>query len=657
MKLSVIIVNYNVKFFLEQCLNSVFAASGSLGEIEVIVVDNNSVDGSVEMLKEKFPQVNTLANTDNKGFSAANNQGIKISSGEYVLLLNPDTIVEEDTFKLTVEFMDSKPIAGGLGVKMIDGNGAFLPESKRGLPTPWAAFCKMCGLSRLFPSSKLFNRYHLGYLNKDEIHEVDILSGAFMMLRRTALDKTGLLDEEFFMYGEDIDLSYRLTKDGYQNFYFPKTRIIHYKGESTKKGSLNYVFVFYNAMVIFARKHFTQNNALLFSRLIKAAIYFRASLSVSSRVILRMILPVLDAVSIFGGMLIIRDLWVEYVMISDGPYYPPEFMQLAVPSYIFIWLSSVFINGGYDKPIRYLRSVSGIILGTLLILIIYALLPESWRSSRALILIGAAWASVSTVFLRFIFKSMRVNAIVGDQSRGKNLLVIGNEIEAGRVLDLLNGSESNPNVKGWVSSDPLENSPLPAHLGSLSQLNEISRVHKIDEIVFCIKDLPISEIITNMATLEDRKLTYKIAPPESMYLIGSSAISTSQDRYMIELSDITKQENQRIKRLVDLMVSIGLLFLSPILIFISGNPLRLFTNLFSVLFGIKSMVGYAPHTESPESNYPKIKPGILNPSDVLKDSSITQEDLHDLNLHYAKDYSIAKDLLIISRGLTKLGRD
>ncbi|MFM7216761.1 MAG: glycosyltransferase family 2 protein, partial [Bacteroidota bacterium] len=272
MKLSVVIVNYNVKYFLEQCLRSAERACQGL-EAEIFVVDNNSVDGSVEMVAEKFPKVKVIANKNNTGFSKANNQAIRISKGEYVLLLNPDTVVEEDTFRKTVAFMDEHADAGGLGVKMIDGSGKFLPESKRGLPTPEVAFYKIFGLSLLFPTSKRFGRYHLGYLDKDDVHKVDVLAGAFMLLRSSVLDKIGLLDEDFFMYGEDIDLSYRITKAGFSNYYFPHTSIIHYKGESTKKSSVNYVFVFYNAMVIFARKHFSPTNASTFSFFIRLAIY------------------------------------------------------------------------------------------------------------------------------------------------------------------------------------------------------------------------------------------------------------------------------------------------------------------------------------------------------------------------------------------------
>ncbi|GHT72584.1 hypothetical protein AGMMS50262_01700 [Bacteroidia bacterium] len=257
MKLSIVIVNYNVKYFLEQCLESVLKAVQDLS-VEIFVVDNRSSDGSLDYLQPKFPQVRFIANEENVGFSRANNQAIRLAQGEYILLLNPDTVIGEQTLVRVCDFMDKHPEAGGLGVKMLDGYGQFLPESKRGFPSPWNSFCKMSGLSVLFPKSKIFGKYHLRYLDENSVHEVEVLAGAFMLLRKTVLDRVGLLDEGFFMYGEDIDLSYRIRQSGYKNYYFPEP-IVHYKGESTKKNS-KYVRIFYNAMLIFYNKHYAHAN-------------------------------------------------------------------------------------------------------------------------------------------------------------------------------------------------------------------------------------------------------------------------------------------------------------------------------------------------------------------------------------------------------------
>lgn len=276
MKLSIVIVNYNVKYFLEQCLYSVRAAITGL-DAEVWVVDNHSTDGSIEYLRPRFPEVNFIENQDNPGFAKANNQAIRMSSGEYVLLLNPDTVVGEESLRSLCYFMDEHLEAGGIGVKMIEGHGQFLPESKRSFPSPWVSFCKIFGLSKLFPQSHLFARYGLQYLDKEKIHEVEVLAGAFMLLRREALDKVGLLDEAFFMYGEDIDLSYRVVQGGYTNYYIPE-RLLHYKGESTKHGDIKYVKAFYGAMLIFYRKYYPQSSWLM-SLLIQFAVLLKASLS------------------------------------------------------------------------------------------------------------------------------------------------------------------------------------------------------------------------------------------------------------------------------------------------------------------------------------------------------------------------------------------
>ncbi|MDR2914403.1 MAG: glycosyltransferase family 2 protein [Tannerella sp.] len=260
-KLSVVIVNYNVKYFLEQCLRSVEAAVAGL-EVEIFVVDNHSADGSLEYLKPRFPGVTFIANEDNVGFARANNQAIQQAGGEYVLLLNPDTVAGEESIRTLCFFMDEHPECGGTGVKMINGNGAFLAESKRSFPTPWVAFCKLSGLSKIFPRSQAFSRYGLPFLDANKPHTVDVLSGAFMFLRHDALEKAGLLDEAFFMYGEDIDLSYRIKQSGYLNYYIPE-RLLHYKGESTRHGDIKYIKAFYGAMLIFYRKYYPRSGFLM----------------------------------------------------------------------------------------------------------------------------------------------------------------------------------------------------------------------------------------------------------------------------------------------------------------------------------------------------------------------------------------------------------
>lgn len=279
MKLTVIIVNYNVKFFVEQCLDSLERALDGI-DSEVFVVDNHSSDGSIEYLKPRFPKVIFIESNHNLGFARANNMAIRQAEGQYVLLLNPDTFVSEQTIKQAIEFMDQHPKAGGAGVKMFNTDGTKALESRRGLPTPLTSFYKMCGLCSKFPESRRFGKYYMGYLSWDKPERIDIISGAFCLMRKEALDKAGHLDEDFFMYGEDIDLSYRLLKAGYDNWYLPLP-ILHYKGESTHKSSFRYVHVFYQAMLIFFKKHYGHMH-LWVTLPIKAAIYVRSAMALVS---------------------------------------------------------------------------------------------------------------------------------------------------------------------------------------------------------------------------------------------------------------------------------------------------------------------------------------------------------------------------------------
>ena len=269
--LSIIIVNFNVKFFLEQCLHSVQNAVLTI-EAEIIVIDNNSNDGSKEFFIDKFPKVQFVWNNDNIGFSKANNIGLDQAKGKFILFLNPDTIVAEDCFKKCLTFFEMHQNIGALGVRMIDGGGKFLKESKRGFPSLFPSVFKLFALAAIFPNSKVFARYYLGNLSQYENHPVDVLSGAFMLIEKNVLDKIGAFDEDFFMYGEDIDLSYRIQNAGFKNYYFAESTIIHFKGESTKKGNLKYVQLFYGAMNLFLKKHNTSLKSTLYNFFINIAI-------------------------------------------------------------------------------------------------------------------------------------------------------------------------------------------------------------------------------------------------------------------------------------------------------------------------------------------------------------------------------------------------
>lgn len=642
-KIAVIIVNYNVEFFLEQCLNSV-AKAMELESAEVWVVDNNSVDGSVKMVQEKFPWVKLIANKDNKGFSKANNQAMLLSNCPYQLLLNPDTVVEESTFQKVVAYMDSHPNVGGLGVRMVDGKGNFLPESKRGLPTPAVAFYKIFGISKLFPRSKRFGKYHLGYLSEFETNEIEILSGAFMLMRKEALDKVGLLDETFFMYGEDIDLSYRILKGGYKNVYFPETRIIHYKGESTKKSSVNYVFVFYKAMIIFAEKHFSQKNFKLFSFLINCAIYFRASLALFSRFVKKTTLPAIDTCYLLVGLFALTNYWRQAQI-----DFPIQITSTLIALYTAIWIGSITLKGGYDKPITFRKFTTGTLIGTASILIIYALFPKEWQFSRLFILIGSCWVIsyyfISRILLHFaIGKSY---TLFGKKQR--NFSIVGSENEFKRVSDLLNQTQSNIDAISHIQTKERNQEKLDSEF-----FEQYIRVHNIDELIFCAKDISAQEIIHWMTNLQHVEIDYKIAQPDSHYLIGSNSIETAGDLYILDINVITQATKKRQKLILDKLVGLSIFIFSPLIIWFYTNKTQLLKNSFYLMFGKKTLISYSISEKNITNNLPAIKPGILHPSDEIPYVDNVLEA--KLNLLYAREYSIFKDIHILMKSWKKLDR-
>lgn len=628
-KISIIIVNYNVEFFLDQCLDAVKKAIKNISA-EVIIVDNNSIDGSLQMIKDKYTDFKLIANNFNGGFSKANNQAINIAKGEYVLLLNPDTIVEEDTFEKTIAFMDATPNAGGLGVRMIDGKGHFLPESKRGLPTPAVAFYKIFGLSSLFPKSKRFGQYHLGHMSEFETNEIEVLSGAFMLMRKATLDKVGLLDESFFMYGEDIDLSYRITLGGYKNYYFPETTIIHYKGESTKKSSVNYVFVFYRAMIIFANKHFSGNNARLYSFLINSAIYLRASFAIIVRLVKQLFLPLIDFIYILIGLYALTNYW----KLSDIEF-PVELIKYSIPIYAATWLSTTLFNGGYDSPYNLSKLFKGVFWGTIIILVAYAVLPKSLQFSRLFIFIGAIWAISYFIISRFFLHltiGKRFNLKVKNRHK---FAIIGSQEEFDRVSILI--KETNERVDEIT-------------FNTIEDLN--SNQFKTNEIIFCSKNLSYKEIINSMSLLKNTDVDFKIAPENGNHIIGSNSIDTAGDLYILNVNTLTSKENKRKKRLFDLCISSLLLVTIPFSILAFTNKTLFTKNIFSVFTGKISFVGFSEQSIQKDIRLPKIKSGILNPSDINTISTPSIDE--KLNILYARDYSMRKDLSILLKSWKKL---
>lgn len=614
--------------------------------LEVFVVDNNSQDGSVEMVKNSFPTVKLIANKVNVGFSTANNQAIKESISEYVVLLNPDTLVKSDTFSKVIDFMDAHPHAGGLGVKMIDGNGEFLPESKRGLPTPEVAFYKIFGLSRLFPKSKKYGRYHLGYLSKEENHEVDVLSGAFMMMRKSTLDKVGLLDEDFFMYGEDIDLSYRITQGGYKNYYFADTTIVHYKGESTKKSSVNYVFVFYKAMAIFAKKHFETNKASLFSKLIKIAIFFSAALAIIKRFFSLFLLPIIDFCTVFFGLHVVKYMYQS----EHGLFHQPQLIHVSFVIYSLLILVSLFFAGGYDKPIKIQKVITGIFIGSALNALVYLFLKGNFYFSLSSAILGILIIMMGLTSVRWMLHFLKIKKYKINFFR-KKIAIIGNKKESEKVNNLVEHTQLYSSVVGTISPQKTKDEE---YLGDIEQLAFLKKKHQINEAIFCSQNVNYDVVIDTLIAFNKEDIQFKLANTQEMFILGSTDNNTSGELHTIRVEGIESAQNKRLKRLLDVSFAIKALVFSPFLFLFQDCKKTYFSNVFSVLLGKKSWVGYWGTDMSKE--LPSLKSCVISlehslPKSVRKATVIPNQ----LNVTYAKNYSFWKDVFIIKNNLTKLG--
>ncbi len=525
MELSVIVVSYNVRHFLEQCLSSVRKASKNI-ETEVFVVDNNSADGSCSLVRSEYPEVKLIMNHENRGFSAANNQALKLAEGRFILILNPDTIVEEDTFQRCISFMESHPDAGIVGVRMIDGKGRFLPESKRGIPTPETAFFKMIGLSNLFPRSERFNRYYLGHLDNTKTTKADIISGAFMFIRREAFLKTGFLDEEFFMHGEDIDYCYRVLQKGFSNYYFPGTNIIHYKGESTKQEDLNVFIALHKAMIIFVRKHFSDGKLKNYILPVQIAIILRAGFSLLKRFMKRAFLPIADGTLIYLLYRIIASFWGTYKF-GTGYIFPEIFPEIIIPVYTLIILLSIAFLSGYRIPSKTENAAKGVIAGTIIILVIYALLPLNLRFSRAIIIIEGLISLLVIPLWRLLISCIFPGIADNPFSKARRTIIVADSEGYSKVMNLIASTGIRNYVAGRVSLD--KDDMKEEVLGNTGQLREVIKVNKIKEVIFTTSRMTAAQIIDSMHLISDFNITIRIASADEKYIFGSRYVNPEND--------------------------------------------------------------------------------------------------------------------------------
>lgn len=645
MKLSVIIVNYNVKYFIEVCLHSVFRAAEGI-DTEVIVVDNNSKDDSCAMIRAKYPQVRLIENKENLGFSRANNQGVAIAQGEYILFLNPDTVMPEDFLRKMIAYMDAHPEAGSIGPRLIDGRAKYAPDGKKSFPSLSVAIFKTTGINKIFKNSTYFNKYYAVHVKEHETAEVDILSGCCMMVRRSVIDKVdGAFDEAYFMYCEDFDLCYRIQKAGFKNIYYPEVTLIHYKGESTRKATISHVRIFNDALSVFVRKHYSKTNARLFIMLINVGIVLRAVLSVVKQLLKVLRLPIFDAAILLGTLAFMTTFWVEEV--KHILPIPLESILKTFPVYIGIWILSLFFNGVYDQAYKATRVVRGMAIGTVVILAYYGLLPPELRYSRAIIIFSAFIGTVAMLGLHGLLYRLGIFKFIRyDQLPGKGVIV-AHEAEYERTRATLKNVHYAPEITGRVEPSGEKGNSL----ATLPELSKFAYAAGVEEIIFCINGFSYAEMFRQMEQC-GIAYEYKIHIPGSNSFVGSNSSQTAGDLYTLDrrynLADFAKQRN---KRLIDVFSAFAFILLSPILLFIVKKPGVFLSNCIAVLSGRRTWIGYSHQ----HPYLPRIRKGVLPAYNIVAGYRPDEDAAEKLDVLYAQDYTSDTDIRLILKNLKYLG--
>ncbi len=688
-QISVVIVNYNVKEYLEQALISLKRALRTIPH-EIFVVDNASVDGSVPYLNKRFPEVQLIESPVNLGFARANNLALKRVQGEYVVIINPDTVVQEDTFTCLLEFFRRHPDAGAATCKIINPDGTFSVDCRHSVPTPMIAFWKVVGLSRLFPKSRIFGQYNLTYLDPDETYTVPAISGSFMMIKKKVLDEVGYFDEQFFMYCEDIDLCHRINQAGHKIYYVPNTQIIHYKGESTKKNNIDYVVTFNKALYQFFQKYYAQRTVFFIRWLIVLGIVLRG-VFVYIKNFVQEHFPLL----VDGALLNLVILFSFYVRMQFKhgfrweDFFAGYWVIHAISTAIF--LSTAFYLQVYPHRRFSVQEIIKTNIITFLLLAALTFFLKQFAFSRMVVLIAAVLSPLAMISWRAILKRF----YSGDRSAwgrdwfSKPTVLVGEGQGVAslyhRIRDMRDPGYELLGVILVKDSDEFQHRHDVPVLGKLDHLNGLIRIHRIRQVIFATDVLSYEQILGTMSRIRDARVEFKMVPSSSEFMIGKSTIERLDDYPFLEIDyAIGRPFNRFVKRSFDVGLSALVLLMTlpvglPILLLRMNrlrrveidpgpegrrvihqvdefNPRRWINRwllIWEILRGKLSFVGSPFPAETTLAMHPEYwyRPGITGLVQLNWEKVQIPEDMERYHLFYMKNQSLLLDVEILLKAL------
>ncbi len=632
--ISVVIVNYNVKDLVDNCILSVYKANSNKYRLEIFFVDNNSIDGSVDNIRKKYPGVIIIANDRNIGFSRANNMALQRATGKYVLILNPDTVLEEGTFEKMIAFCENDKNIGAVTSKLILANGRLDSACRRSFPTPSVAIPRMLGLSKLFPKSRIFGKYNLTYLDENKTHKVDAICGAFMFMPKAVLDEAGYFDEDYFMYGEDLDLCFRINKCGYMIFYYPEVTTIHFKGESTKKTNLSYVNNFYGAMNIFVKKNFKGAPRVL-SLILQTGIFWRSVFSYIRRFIKYFLFPIVDILLLFTSLIL--SVWIRFDIFPNKDY------MFIISVYVLVWVLLLAMFGLYSKKnfLSLRKTFNALIAGFFVNSSITYFFNE-YAYSRGVILASTMFSILFLISFRGAYRSYLFFVSKNILLKKINLLIIGNQRLNQNAEDKLN---SKYNILHYDEIAGRKN---------IDELEEIIQLNKIDEVVFSGEYFSNQDILNLMWDLRNKNVSFKIIPTGKELILSKLSMRSFDEVNLVEIEyNINNKLNIFLKRIFDIILSLILLItVYPFLVLYKKGFNKKMSKHFSKLLllpkvfkGKYSFVGYPVWFET-DKHYIG-KKGLTGLIQLNYKENISEAEIENMNLYYAKNQTLTLDMEIL----------